>query len=209
MFVKKLILGPLETNCYLIANEDVSLVIDPAECTDEMVEFLNSAEGEKLILLTHSHFDHINGAGELKNLTGSRIAVHALDADGTTDAKLNLSAYFGTYCPPFKADVLLEDGQILNFKDTRIKVLHTPGHTIGSACFLFDEFLISGDTLFKMSIGRTDFPGGDFKQISSSLKKLMQLDEKIKVLSGHGEETTLLSEKIFNPFLKGILNESM
>lgn len=204
MFIKRLILGEVETNSYLLENEDVSIVVDPAECTDEMVEFLNSAKNEKLILLTHAHFDHIKGAEELRRLTNTQIAIHELDANATADPKLNLSSFFGIYSTPFTADILLNDNEVLNFGKTRIKVLHTPGHTVGSVCFLIDDILISGDTLFKFSIGRTDFPGGSFETIKSSLNRLILLQENIKVYSGHGEPTTIGREKRTNPFLKEI-----
>lgn len=204
MVIKRLILGEVETNSYLLENEDIRIVVDPAECVNEMVEFLNSAKKDKLILLTHAHFDHIKGAEELRRLTNTEIAVFALDANATADPRLNLSSYFGIYSAPFTADVLLTDNQTLTYGKTKIKVLHTPGHTVGSACFLTDDILISGDTLFKSSIGRTDFPGGSFETIKSSLKKLMTLDESIKVYSGHGEATTIGEEKQTNPFLKGI-----
>lgn len=204
MRVYRLILGEVETNSYLLENGDVSIVVDPAECVNEMVEFLNSAKKDKLILLTHAHFDHIKGAAELRRQTGAKIAVYELDAPATSDGNINLSSYFGIYSEPFVADVALSDGEILTFGETKIKVLHTPGHTVGSACFLIDDILISGDTLFRSSVGRTDFPGGSLETIKSSLKRLVLLDENIKVYSGHGEATTIGKEKETNPFLKGI-----
>ena len=209
MFFKRLILGAFETNSYLLGNDDVSIVVDPAECESEMVDFLNSAKGERLILLTHAHCDHIKGASELRRLTGSKIAIHFLDGDGTNDAKINLSSYFSFNCPSFSADILLKDNEVLTFNNTSVTVLHTPGHTKGSACFIIDNLLISGDTLFEMSIGRTDFPGGSFDEIIGSLNKLSTLDESLKVCPGHGEMTTIGREKRNNPFLKGNRNEFM
>ena len=209
MFFKRLVLEPFETNSYLIKTEDVAMVVDPAVCTDEMIEFLNLSEGEKLILLTHSHFDHIGGAKELRDKTGSQIAVHQLDANGTDDMTLNLSSYFGFPIRSFKADIFLNDGDILSFNNTEIKVIHTPGHTIGSVCYIIENLLISGDTLFEMTIGRTDFPGGNVEEIRRSLNKLSKLDEGLKVCSGHGEITSLGREKRNNPFLKESSNEFM
>lgn len=202
MQISRQILGEVQTNSYLLETPDVRIVVDPAECTNEMVEFLNLAKEEKLILLTHAHFDHIKGAEELRSLTNTKIAIHKLDAMATEDPKLNLSAYFGIYSTPFAADIILTDEEILTFGKTKIKVLHTPGHTKGSACFLIGNILISGDTLFNSSIGRTDFPGGSFEEIEKSLKKLRSLDDNITVYSGHGEATTIGKEKQTNPYLK-------
>lgn len=204
MQIKRQILGEVQTNSYFLENEDVRIIVDPAECTNEMVEFLNSAEAEKLILLTHAHFDHIKGAKELSILTNTKIAVYELDANATSNPSLNLSAYFGVECAPFSADILLKDNEILTFGKTEIKVIHTPGHTVGSACFLIGDILISGDTLFQFSIGRTDFPGGSFDTIKKSLKRLLTLDDNIKVYSGHGDATTIGKERKRNPYLKEI-----
>ena len=202
MLVKRLILGEVQTNSYLLETEDIKIVVDPAECTNEMVEFLKKSQKEKLILLTHAHFDHIKGAKELRELTDTKIAVSLLDAKATSNQNLNLSSYFGIECTPFTADILLKDNQTLNFGKTEIKVMHTPGHTVGSACFLIGDILFSGDTLFNYSIGRTDFPGGSFEEIKKSLKRLMTLDDNIKVFSGHGETTTIAEERKRNPYLR-------
>lgn len=204
MLVQRQILGEVQTNSYFLETGDVRIIVDPAECTDEMVGFLSSAKKERLILLTHAHFDHIKGANELRSLTNTKIAVFELDALATDNGELNLSSYFGIYSAPFKADILLTDEETLIFGETEIKVIHTPGHTVGSACFLIDDILISGDTLFNSSIGRTDFPGGSFEEIKRSLRKLTKLDENITVYSGHGEATTIGKEKRTNPYLKEI-----
>ena len=204
MQVFRQILGEVQTNSYFLETKDVRIIVDPALCTEEMVEFLNSAKSEKLILLTHAHFDHIKGAKELRELTDTKIAVFELDAVATNDENLNLSAYFGIECKPFTADILLKDDETLILGDTKIKVMHTPGHTVGSACFLIGNILISGDTLFRFSIGRTDFPGGSFEEIKKSLKRLMTLDDNVTVYSGHGETTTIGEERTRNPYLKGL-----
>ncbi len=202
MQIDRQILGAVQTNSYFLENDDVRIVVDPAECTKEMVEFLKLAKKEKLILLTHAHFDHIKGAEELRRLTKTKIAIHELDSIATKDPKLNLSSVFSIYSEPFTADIILTDEEELTFGKTKIKVLHTPGHTKGSACFLIGDVLISGDTLFNYSIGRTDFPGGSFEEIKNSLKKLSLLDDNIAVYSGHGEPTTIGKEKRINPYLK-------
>lgn len=204
MEIKKLVLGELEVNCYLISTEKAAVVIDPGFRSNEALEFLkNAKDKERLIMLTHAHFDHIGFADELAEITDTKIAIGEKDAPALSDNYINLSAPFGDPLSPFEADMLLTDGQDVEIGDILFKVIHTPGHTVGSVCYLIDDILFSGDTLFNASIGRTDFPGGSFSQISSSIKKLYALPESTVLLSGHGEQTNILSEKRYNPFVRG------
>ena len=204
MEIKKLVLGELEVNCYLISTEKAAVVIDPGFRSNEALEFLqNAKDKERLIMLTHAHFDHIGFADELAEITDTKIAIGEKDAPALSDNYINLSAPFGDPLSPFEADMLLTDGQGVEIGDILFKVIHTPGHTVGSVCYLIDDILFSGDTLFNASIGRTDFPGGSFSQISSSIKKLYALPESTVLLSGHGEQTNILNEKRYNPFVRG------
>lgn len=204
MEIKKLVLGELEVNCYLISTEKAAVVIDPGFRSNEALEFLkNAKDKERLIMLTHAHFDHIGFADELAEITDTKIAIGEKDAPALSDNYINLSAPFGDPLSPFEADMLLTDGQDVEIGDILFKVIHTPGHTVGSVCYLIDDILFSGDTLFNASIGRTDFPGGSFSQISSSIKKLYALPESTVLLSGHGEQTNILNEKRYNPFVRG------
>ncbi|MBQ3547309.1 MAG: MBL fold metallo-hydrolase [Clostridia bacterium] len=204
MEIKALVLGNIEVNCYLVSTEKSAVVIDPGFYSAQALEFLqNSAEKERLILLTHAHFDHVGYAKELSVLTDSQIAIGEKDAVALTDNYLNLSAPFGAPISPFNADILLTNGQEIKVGDLTFKVIHTPGHTVGGVCYLCGDILFSGDTLFAGSIGRTDFPGGNFEVLENSVKSIYKLPDTTVVLSGHGGKTTILNEKRYNPFIRG------
>ena len=204
MEIKALVLGSIEVNCYLISTEKAAVVIDPGFHSAEALEFLqNASDKERLILLTHAHFDHIGYAKELSVLTDSQIAIGEGDAAALSDNNLNLSAPFGAPLSPFKADILLTDGQEIKVSDLTFKVIHTPGHTVGGVSYLCGDILFSGDTLFAGSIGRTDFPGGNYEVLKNSVKTLYKLPDDTVVLSGHGGKTTIINEKRYNPFIRG------
>ncbi len=204
MDIKVLPLGHIKSNCYLISTEKSAIVIDPGFNSLNVTEFLKTnCHKERLILLTHSHFDHIGGAYNLRTNTNTKIAIGEKDNFGLSDTYINLSNKFHAGLLPFSADILLKDSEEYTVGDISFKVIHTPGHTVGSVCFLFENILFSGDTLFCESIGRTDFYGGDFNQLERSIKKLYSLDDNTIVLSGHGEKTSISHEKINNPFIRG------
>ena len=204
MEIKKVVLGDIEVNCYLVSTDKAAVVIDPGYRSSEVLEFLDGAKDkERLILLTHCHFDHIGFADELSEITDTKIAIGEKDAFALSDNFVNLSAPFGAPLSPFDADILLSDNQEVSVGDITFKVIHTPGHTVGGVCYLCGDIMFSGDTLFNGSIGRTDFPGGDFSVLSASIKKLYSLPDDTVLLSGHGEQTTILNEKRYNPFVRG------
>lgn len=203
MEIKVLPLGDIQVNCYLISTENAALVIDPGFYSNSIEEFLKeNSEKNRLILLTHSHFDHSGAAEKLRNNTGVKIAIGEKENEFLSNPSINLSSLFGMPQNPFSADILLKDEEIISVGDIDIKVIHTPGHTSGSVSYLIKNVLFSGDTLFNCSIGRTDFPTGDFGVLSASVKKLYMLDEDITVLSGHGEATSIAYEKSHNPFIR-------
>ena len=203
MEIKVLRLGDIQVNCYLVKTEKVALVIDAGYYSKEAEDFLNeNYDKERVILLTHAHFDHIGGALDLRENCGVKIAIGEKENAFLSDSKVNLSHLFGANLKPFTADVLLADGEILKIGDLEIKVIHTPGHTLGGVCYLIDNVLFSGDTLFNQSVGRTDFPTGDFNTLSASIRRLYELDDDISVLSGHGDATKIGIEKIYNPFVR-------
>lgn len=206
MNVKCRPLGELGANCYMLSSERAAIVIDPGCYSREVADFLNGAsEKERIILLTHGHFDHIGGAARLRIETGAPIAIGEKDVDALSDALVNLSAVFGHPIEPFKADRIVTDGEKITVGDIELTAIETPGHTVGGVCFLADDILFSGDILFAGSVGRTDFPGGDPEELMSSLSRLLRLDGNIRVLSGHGGETTIDTERRCNPFVRGII----
>lgn len=203
--ITPLVVGELDTNCYIISDLEnkVSVVIDPG---DEGEVILGEIKAKgctlKAIINTHGHMDHIGANTFLKEKTGADIYIHADDADMLTDAAKNLSIYAGRSIVSPPADKLISDKDVLTFGNIKFKVIHTPGHSPGSISLRMGIDLFSGDTLFKKSIGRTDFINGDYTQIISSIKKkLLTLDGQTNVYPGHGEETTISYEKSNNPFV--------
>lgn len=201
MDLKTVVVGDLGVNCYILTQEQKAIVIDPG---DEYHKIKQVLDGKKVeaVLLTHGHFDHTGAVNQFQK-DGAKVYVSKEDAKMLLDSYTCLSAPFGFPFNPIKADCTFSDNDILDIIGIKIKVILTPGHTKGSACFLIDNMLFSGDTLFQNSIGRTDFPGGDFETISDSIRnKLYVLDENTPVFSGHGEQTTIKEEKCFNMFVR-------
>ncbi|SDH93258.1 MBL fold metallo-hydrolase [Desulfosporosinus hippei] len=199
-------MGAMGANCYLFscAESKNAVVIDPGADGKRIYRWiLEKGLKVEYILLTHGHIDHIGAVDELRELLGDvKVGIHEGDAGMLTDGKKNLSSYFGPGLALQKADLLLGDGQELMIGKEQLKVIATPGHSPGSVCFLCSDGLISGDTLFAGSIGRTDFPGGSMDQLLSGVKnKLLLLPENTRVFPGHGEETSIGEEKRDNPFL--------
>lgn len=206
MIVKCVALGELAANCYIIESEKAAVVIDPGSYSDMVADFLNrNSDKERLIMLTHGHFDHIGGAAGLRKETGVPILVGVKDAPSLSDGFVNLSSVFGLPLEPFCADKTVNDGEKITVGDLEFTAIEAPGHTIGGTCFLIDDILFSGDILFESSVGRTDFPGGSSRELMASIKKLFKADGKTRVLSGHGGETTLENERKNNPFIRGII----
>ena len=203
MEIKTLPLGHIQTNCYMILTEKSAVVIDPGFDSQITEEFLQeNSQKERMILLTHCHFDHIGGVYSLKENTGVQIVAGESERENISDNDVNLSSRFHAHLKNFDVDVLVSDGEVFNVGDLEFKVIFTPGHTTGGICFLCEDKLFSGDTLFYESIGRTDFPGGDFNVLQKSIKKLYELPENTVIYPGHGPKSTIGYEKKSNPFVR-------
>lgn len=190
-------------NCYGILSDNAAIVVDPGKYSSAVAEFLKENAGkQRLILITHAHFDHIGGASRLREETGVKIAVCEDEAFALSDAKYNLSDRFRAGVEPFSADITLSDEQRFTVGDLTVTAMATPGHTAGSMSYLIDNTLFSGDTLFFETAGRTDLPGGDISEMKASLDRLMyMLDDSVVVYPGHGEHTTIGHERLYNPYL--------
>ncbi|OHD09482.1 MAG: hypothetical protein A2Y41_09550 [Spirochaetes bacterium GWB1_36_13] len=203
MTIERLVLGSLGANCYLVGDEKKVSVIDPGDEAEVIEKNIRNRELQ-YIFLTHTHIDHIGALKALKKkYPDAKIAVHEKEAGYLSNPAYNLSSFIGIdYIYPGQPEILMQDGSTYPFLDNEFKVFHTPGHTPGGCCFLFKDNLFSGDTLFKTSIGRTDFPGGSYQTLLDSIKnKLFTLSDSVKVFPGHMEETTIGFEKKHNPFL--------
>lgn len=198
--IKRFIAGQLENNIYLLTDETTkkAVLIDAPENLAELVDFAKGYDVE-YILLTHGHFDHIMGLTDLKKALNAE-AIICKDDLVISDNINEFTRLFGLPdCTPPVYEKFIKDGDIISVGNLKIKVIHTPGHTEGGVCYLVDDNLFSGDTLFKGSVGRTDLFGGNFNKLSNSIKnKLFKLEDKIKVFPGHGDETTIGFEKKYN-----------
>lgn len=200
------VLGMVGTNCYIIVNETSKqcIVVDPADDAEAIYGVVLRSECKlEGILLTHGHFDHMLAADELREKSGAKIYAGKEEIDVLSNATYNLSGVMGGFATTLSADVYLEDGQEFMIAGIKMTAIHTPGHTKGSMCYYIPEHntLISGDTLFAESVGRTDFPTGSMSQIVNSIKtKLFVLPDDTKVLPGHGDETSISYEKRYNPY---------
>lgn len=179
------------TNCYILHDEHSkeTMVIDPAGEVDKIIEMINILEGKlKYIYLTHCHGDHISGVTELQQKMGGRILIHRDDADGLNDSSINLTQIIDMPEIVLQADSRVDEGDLLHLGDLEFKVIHTPGHTQGSSSLYCKKegLLISGDTLFRGTWGRTDLPTSDFFAIIDSItNKLMKLPDETIVYPGH------------------------
>jgi glyoxylase-like metal-dependent hydrolase (beta-lactamase superfamily II) len=201
MEIRTFISKTMGENCYAITIGGEIAIIDPGECSAELLEFVQkSGSSIKYIFLTHCHFDHIMGVEKIVEICpNAQIIAFESEKEGLFSPSINLGILFGIPTLKVKPDLTVKDQDIIILGGEEIKVIHTPGHTKGSCCFLYDDILFSGDTLFKESYGRTDLPGGSETELKNSLKRLFGLEAKTVVYSGHGATTTIGNEIVKNP----------
>lgn len=189
------------TNCYIICDEETkeTMVVDAAGDVDKIIETIKILEGNlKYIYLTHCHGDHIEGVTELKNKIGGKVLIHRFDAEGLNNKTVNLTQIIDMPEIELEADSRVDDGDIIHLGKLEFKVIHTPGHTAGSSCLYCESegLLISGDTIFRGTWGRTDLPTSEFFEIMDSItNKLMKLPDETIVYPGHGKSTKIGEEK--------------
>lgn len=197
--------GPMDANCYIIGCDKtkVAAVVDPGAEGGRILNRLKSLGLTcKYIILTHGHVDHIAALKEVREATGAQVLIHTQDAGMLTNPGLNLSMFMGSALKFKEAERLLEDGNKVQVGEVIVEVIHTPGHTPGGISLKVGQDLITGDTLFQGSVGRSDFPGGNHNVLINSIKtKLMVYPDETKVYPGHGPASTIGAEKRYNPFL--------
>ncbi len=205
MILDKLVVGPYGSNCYIVGSEKMrmGMIIDPgAEGNRILKRVVELDISIDTIVLTHGHMDHLGALQEVKNNTGAKVAIHESEAGSFTGR----SSFMFGFSSPSKSmfDVLLNDGDSIEVGDLKFTVIHTPGHTRGGISILGDGIIFTGDTLFNFGIGRYDLPGSSGQQLASSLQRLLELPDLIKVYPGHGPDTTIGNERQGNPFLRQI-----
>ncbi len=199
--VDRLILGPLDTNCWIVSDGAGGpiVIIDPADDADAVLATVGDRR-VAAIVLTHGHFDHIGGVRGLVETTGAPVLVHAADADAVTSPERSGATLFGFDVSAPAPHRLLEDGDRIEAGALGLQVLHTPGHTPGSISLVCLGHVFTGDTLFAGSVGRTDFPGGDPRAMRASIARIALLPDETLVHPGHGPDTTIGRERRLNPF---------
>jgi hydroxyacylglutathione hydrolase len=205
MKIIQMAVGPIQANCYIVYKEGSSkaFVIDPGEECSKIMEKLKECGIDEVthILLTHGHFDHVGAAEEMKRKTGAKVCIHEGDLDMLENPENSFNVMMGVHFRPCEADTTLKGGETIDAAGMDVYTLHTPGHSPGSVCYITEDVMFSGDTLFYMSIGRTDFPGASSAEIYDSLKKLGSLKRDYTVYTGHGPKTTLAFEMHNNPYI--------
>jgi hydroxyacylglutathione hydrolase len=201
--IKKFIIGSLDNNCFVIVDEASKecLITDPGDEPDRILDFIHENDLKvKYIVCTHAHFDHVAAVYDIKKDTDALVVLHKDDLELYRSTKDQAATWGFDIDPQPEPDVLVSEGDKIAVGELGFEVLHTPGHSPGGICLYGEGILITGDTLFSGSVGRTDLYGGNIGDLRKSFKRLMSLPEGIKVLPGHGPESTIGKEKTDNFF---------
>lgn len=209
MYITTLPIGPVSANCYIICDEKTKIgaVIDPGDFTTSLLKAIKDAGIEELkyILCTHGHFDHIQGVSRLKEkYPESEILIGEKDCVALSDSVVSLASFFGAPFYPTVADRVLNGGDKITIGEITFDVISAPGHSKGGVMYYSkdEKAIFTGDTIFKGSIGRTDFNGGSMTVLMNTLQKIKRLPEDVKIYSGHGEATTVKYETEYNMYLR-------
>jgi len=202
--VHTLVVGRLQTNCYILQSDSAALVVDPGDEPERILRFLTDVSVEPNgIIATHTHFDHVLGVDSIRAKLTIPFLIHHDDLSTLESMQKRVRQIMGfSVPPPPKVDRFLKDEESIAFGEDQVKVIHTPGHSPGSISLAGQGFVLTGDALFNQSIGRTDLPGGDLDTLIRSItKRLFTLDNDTIVYPGHGPETSIGDEKLANPFV--------
>ncbi|MDR2771953.1 MAG: MBL fold metallo-hydrolase [Elusimicrobiota bacterium] len=197
--------GEVQTNCYLIydSSTKAAAIVDPGADGAIVISNIQKLGLKPEILInTHGHFDHILDDDKLRKQFNIPLAVHKDEVEMLADGTKNSSAFFGKEVRVLNPEILLSDEQVIELSFTKFQVIATPGHTKGGICLLFDNFIVTGDTLFKEDVGRTDLKGGSYRTLMLSLEKLKKLPPELIVYPGHGDISTIDYEMKNNPYLR-------
>jgi hydroxyacylglutathione hydrolase len=203
MIIQKFVVGPLDNNCFIISDEKSkeALIVDPGDEPDRLLDFIDENHFKvKYIVCTHAHFDHIGAIIDIKEAQKPKIVIHKDELFLYQNVNKQAAMWGFSAEPLPEPDIFVADGDFLELGSLRFEVFHTPGHSPGGICLYGEGILVTGDTLFAGSVGRTDLHGGDLAQLKKSFQRLILLPVEVRVLPGHGPETTIKKERIDNFF---------
>jgi hydroxyacylglutathione hydrolase len=205
MKIDRFVVGQLQNNCYIVYDEKnlVGMVVDPGDEPDRILEAVKEKGLDIIcIVCTHGHFDHIGAVGEVKEGTGGKIVLHRDDLDLYLMAGRQAALWGFGFDPPPKPDMLVSESDELSVGDMKFAVLSTPGHSPGGMCLYGEGLLLSGDTVFAGSVGRTDLFGGNADDLKKSFRRIISLPPETVILPGHGDFSTVGQEKESNFFVR-------